>query len=82
MAVRIIRIPVDSSMLSAIGYDKKAKVLYAEFLNTGKIFAYEEVPEEVFEELKNADSVGRYMRANIIDIYPDYKVKRGSEFRW
>ena len=81
MSNKIKRIPVDSSMLSAIGYDAKEKILYAEFANTGNIYVYEGVPKKEFDNLKNADSLGRYMRGYFMDCYPDYQVRR-RDFRW
>ncbi len=35
----LTRIPVDSSMLSAVGYDEEKQVFYAEFSRDGKIYA-------------------------------------------
>ena len=81
MPTKIKRIPVDSSMLSAIGYDAKEKTLYAEFANTGNIYAYEGVTKKEFDNLKNASSVGGYMRGCIIGCYPDYQERR-RDFKW
>lgn len=78
----LARIPVNSSMLSAVAYDEKEQILYAEFANTGKVYAYEEVEKEVFEELLAAQSVGSYFRDNILDCYGDWQVKRGRDFKW
>jgi hypothetical protein len=69
-------------MLSAIGYDEEAQVLYAEFANTGNIYAYAGVSKEEFEALRKADSIGRYMRHYIIDAYPSVQVRRGREIKW
>jgi len=44
---KIERVPVDSSMIYAVGYDAESQTLYAEF-NSGKIYAYEEVEPDVF----------------------------------
>lgn len=79
---KINRIAVDSSMISAIGYDEEEKILYAEFVNTAKIYAYDGVTEEEFKDLKNASSVGRYMRDNILDFYTGYQVRRGRDLKW
>ncbi len=80
MSNKIIRIPVDSSMLTAIGYDPNQESLYVEFNNTGYIYEYHEVEPEVFEELKSASSIGSYMRNNILDCYGYSNHKR--RFRW
>lgn len=82
MTMKITRIPVDSSMISAIGYDKKEKTLYAEFVNTGYIYAYYEVSEEEFEDIQKANSVGRYFRNNILDFYTGFRVRGGRNFKW
>ncbi|HIQ05258.1 MAG TPA: KTSC domain-containing protein, partial [Anaerolineae bacterium] len=37
--------------------------------NSGKTYQYYDVPPEEFEGLMAAESKGRYMRANIIDVY-------------
>ncbi|QQS28007.1 MAG: KTSC domain-containing protein [Sphingobacteriales bacterium] len=79
---KIERVPVDSSMIYAVGYDAESQTLYAEF-NSGKIYAYEEVEPDVFEELLESDSKGRFMRNCIIGCYPDYQVSRGKGgFKW
>jgi Calcium binding/KTSC domain len=75
------RISVDSSMLSAIGYDRASKTLYAEF-NSGDIWAYEEVSKSTFKELLEASSKGSFMRGVIIGMYPEYRVQRGRNFKW
>jgi len=78
----LTRIPVDSSMLSAVGYDEEEKILYAEFSNTGKIYAYPEVPKEEFEALLKADSIGRFMRNEIIPAFTGFVIQRGKDIRW
>src|SRR5215813_9173789 len=68
-------IPVESSMIQAVGYDPKTRILEVVF-NSGQTYCYEDVPPEVHQELMAADSKGRYMRAAIIDVYSDYPVSR------
>jgi hypothetical protein len=75
------RIPVDSSMASAVGYDAQESILYVEFANTNNIYAYYEVESEVFEELMQASSKGSFIRNNIIDCYTYSQVNR-RKFRW
>jgi hypothetical protein len=69
-------IEVDSSMVRAVKYDADKEELEVWF-NTGGVYVYEEVPQEVFDELLKADSKGRFMRAAVIDCYPYYRVSRG-----
>jgi len=82
MTKKLKRIPLDSSMIEAAAYDTKSKTLYLQFVNTGKVFAYEDVPEDTFQELLAADSVGRFVRAEILGAYVDYHVRSGRDFRW
>lgn len=62
-------IDVDSSMLSAVGYDPTTQTLRAVF-NSGKTFDCFEIPQEVYDQLMDSDSQGGYMRDLIIDQYP------------
>ena len=64
---------VESSMIHAVGYDSKTKILEVVF-NSGCTYCYEGVPLKVYQELMAADSKGRYMRSEIIDVYPDYPI--------
>lgn len=68
-------IDVDSSMIAAAGYDEKIQTLQVQF-NSGNCYEYYEVEPEVFQELLEAESKGRYMRANIIDCYGYSKIKK------
>jgi hypothetical protein len=68
-------VPVASSMIQAVGYDPKTRILEIVF-NTGQTYCYEDVPPEVHQALMAADSKGQYMRAAIIGVYPDYRVSR------
>ena len=68
-------VSVESSMVQAVGYDAKTHTLEVVF-NSGQTYCYEDVPPKVYKGLMAADSKGRYMRAEIIDIYPDYRVSR------
>lgn len=66
---------VESSMISAFGYDESEKVLEVAFNRTG-VYRYYDVPVDIFEGLRDASSKGSYMRSMIIDMYP-YEKKRG-----
>ena len=48
-------------MIYAIGYDPEEKLLEVVFTK-GKIWAYEDVPKDVYEKLMNSKSIGSYMR--------------------
>jgi KTSC domain len=66
-------IPVASSMIQAVGYDPKTRILEVVF-NSGQIYCYEDVPPNVYKELMAADSKGRYMQSEILGVYADYPV--------
>jgi len=68
-------VPVESSMIQAVGYDPQTRVLEVVF-TSGRTYCYEGVPPEIHQELMAADSKGQYMRAEIIGVYPDYPVAR------
>lgn len=55
---------VESSNLASIGYDAENEILEIEF-NHGGVYQYFDVPENVYEELMNADSHGQYFDRNI-----------------
>jgi len=61
---------VNSSMLYAVGYDPKAKVLEVVF-NSGKIWRYYDVPRSVYDELLTTRSVGSYMNSHILGCYEE-----------
>ncbi|MCS6795434.1 MAG: KTSC domain-containing protein [Raineya sp.] len=69
------RIAVESSMIASVGYDEENEILEVEF-NSGQVYQYFEVPREVFDELLQAESKGRYMKNSVIDCYPYTKVKK------
>ena len=68
-------IPVESSMISSVGYDKATKLLQVVF-NSGAVWEYSEVPKEVYDELLASDSKGSYMRSSIIGVYPEGRIRR------
>ncbi len=66
---------VESSSLKAIAYDKETETLGIKF-NNGGIYHYFDVSMEVYQELLNAESLGRYFLYNIRECYGYRKVKR------
>jgi hypothetical protein len=71
---------VESSMISAVGYDQESQTLHVVF-NSGTLYSYFEVPPEIYAELMEADSKGSYMRNCVIDCYGYAKGKRRSRRR-
>jgi len=64
---------VTSSNIASIGYDADSQTLEIEFLNGG-VYQYFEVPQQVYEEIMNADSQGQYLAQNIKGVYRYSKV--------
>lgn len=60
----MIRTPVESSNLAAVGYDANSQILQVEFKN-GSVYNYFRVPAEKHAALMAADSVGKYLNAEI-----------------
>jgi len=58
---------VQSSALEQVSYDEAAHTLCATFRETGRTYIYEHVPQEIYDGLLFADSLGRYFNAHIRD---------------
>lgn len=54
----------ESSNVAGFCYDASMEVLTVEF-NSGSRYDYYDVPEHVFEEMKQAESKGRYLNSDI-----------------
>lgn len=61
--------PVSSSNISAVGYDADNKWVYVRFLDFS-LYAYKGVPQNEFENLRTAASVGSYLNRNYKNVYP------------
>ena len=68
------RIAVESSNLASVGYDEATKTLEIQF-HSGGIYQYDDVEKEVYDELKNAESKGRYFMRQIRGAYSYGRVK-------
>lgn len=66
--------PVESSNIQAIGHE--GTTLRIEFIN-GSVYDYESVPHQVYEEMLDAPSAGKFLHQRIKGIY-SYK-KRSWE---
>lgn len=62
------REPVSSSSISSIGYDADTETLEIEF-NTGLVYQFYGVPEDVHAEILEAPSIGAYFNAYIRPAY-------------
>lgn len=74
MATPTPMVPVTSSQLSYIGYDKDSNTLYITFKN-GSVYEYTDVPITVYNELMGAASVGKYFASNIKNNYRNSRIK-------
>ena len=54
----------ESSNVAGFSYDEVTQVLTVEF-NNGSYYDYHDVPEQAFEEMKSADSKGKYLNTAI-----------------
>jgi lysyl-tRNA synthetase, class II len=57
-----------SHVIRSFDYDKASQTLRVEF-NSGSVYNYRDVPETVYQELKNAPSVGQYFNTHIREKY-------------
>ena len=64
---------VDSSNIDAVGYDETTQTLEIEFRNG--VYQYEDVPEDVYEDLMGAVSIGGFFHECIRDVYPCSRIE-------
>jgi hypothetical protein len=62
------RIPVNSSHILSVGFDRATQTLEVEFTN-GRVYQYLDVPEPVYLGLLKAASAGRYFLERIRDAF-------------
>ena len=72
-AAPVDMVPVSSSNIDSVGYDTENSNLYVKFIGSGT-YEYANVPEHVYNDLLNADSVGKYFHANIRSSYSYKKI--------
>jgi hypothetical protein len=70
----IVREPVESSALAAVGYSKRLRALEIEFRD-GLIYRYLEVPRLTYRELVTAKSKARYYNHKVRGKYHCLRVK-------
>ena len=56
---------VQSSALEQVSYDERRHTLCATFRETGRTYIYEEVPQELYDSLLFADSLGAFFNTHI-----------------
>jgi hypothetical protein len=62
------RTSVSSSNVESVGYDEDHQTLEIEFKN-GAIYQYFDVPQNIFNTLIAAGSIGAYLASNIKGVY-------------
>ncbi|MBB4305107.1 hypothetical protein GGD81_004175 [Rhodobium orientis] len=62
------RYSVASSNIASIGYDAPSQILEVEFLS-GTIYQYYGVPENMYDQLMQAGSKGRFLSSYIKNAY-------------
>ena len=62
------RLSVNSSSIKSIGYNAVNKILEVEF-KRGAIYQYLKIPNDVYNQLINASSIGSYFMKNIAKKY-------------
>lgn len=62
--------PLVSSNLSAMRYDEQTHLLQIRF-QSGKTYDYKDVPADVADGLKQADSAGKYFNSSIKGVYAE-----------
>ncbi len=60
---------VSSSNLASVGYNPVSETLEVEFLKTGKVYEYYNVPQFMFDRLMAAPSQGVFFNAEIKNAY-------------
>lgn len=63
------RVQVESSSITAVGYDHQTGTLEIVF-SGGEIYRYFEVPRSVYDELMASKSKGAFVNARIKQVFP------------
>ena len=58
---------VQSTALEQLSYDERAHTFRARFLESGRIYVYRDVPQELYDGLIFADSLGAFFNRHIGD---------------
>jgi len=69
---------VQSLSIEAVAYDEATHRLRAKFRADGRIVVYENVPQDVYDSLIFADSLGDYFHEHIEGAYPARVISKGK----
>jgi len=62
------RYSVASSNVASVGYDDRSETLEVEFLS-GAIYQYFNIPQNMYDQLMQAGSIGRFLNTYIKNAY-------------
>ncbi len=65
---------IESSSISEVTYQPQTEFLYVTFKRDNKMYQYEGVPQDVYDEFLKADSKGVYFNYIIAPNYPFRKL--------
>jgi hypothetical protein len=68
------RVPVQSTTLRSVGYDPATRTLEAEF-TTGRIYAYSDVPPQLWLSLLATKSKGKFFNILIRDRFRYHSIR-------
>lgn len=66
------RIPISSSMIKEVETTDDGKLVVV--FNTGKVYKYSNIPDNIKKDMLKADSVGRYFSENVKNKYEHEKI--------
>lgn len=64
--------PVQSSSVSAVGYNEEAQELHVDFHGTGQ-YVYQNVPPEKYKAMMQAGSIGGHLHQHIKGVHQHRK---------
>lgn len=57
--------PVQSSMLSHVGYDPDTRELHVTFKDSGETYQYHDIAPQAHQAMMSAPSIGKHFNANV-----------------
>lgn len=65
---------VESSNVEEIGYDEENQIMNVRYKNNS-LYCYKGVPQNEYDALLYAPSVGKYLHSNIKGVYPYERIE-------
>ena len=69
---------LDSDALYSVDYDRRTSALTVIFQENRRIYIYDGVPRQLYDELLAADSHGAYFNLYIKPFYPHREIRRSA----